>query len=118
MTKLVGGQAVIEGVMMRNEDNIAIAVRDPKKEIQIKRLKLHIPKIKIPIVRGIINLVYMMYIGIKSLNYSSSIALEEESKKQNPFLSIIILIIGLGLAIILFKFLPLGAAEIVKQNNS
>ena len=39
MTKLVGGQAVIEGVMMRNEDNIAIAVRDPKKEIQIKRLK-------------------------------------------------------------------------------
>ncbi|MBS3159467.1 DUF1385 domain-containing protein [Candidatus Woesearchaeota archaeon] len=116
MTKLVGGQAVIEGVMMRNEDNIAIAVRDPKKEIQIKRLKLHIPKIKIPIVRGIINLVYMMYIGIKSLNYSSSIALEEESKKQNPFLSIIILIIGLGLAIILFKFLPLGAAEIVDRN--
>ena len=87
MTKLVGGQAVIEGVMMRNEDNIAIAVRDPKKEIQIKRLKLHIPKIKIPIVRGIINLVYMMYIGIKSLNYSSSIALEEESKKVLKALS-------------------------------
>lgn len=119
MTKLVGGQAVIEGVMMRNGDNIAIAVRDPEKNIQVEKLKIHVPEVKIPIVRGVINLVYMMYIGVKSLNYSSNLAMKEEGdKKENPYLSIIVLIFGLALAIGLFKFLPLGVAELVDRQFS
>ncbi|HLD11262.1 MAG TPA: DUF1385 domain-containing protein [Candidatus Nanoarchaeia archaeon] len=118
MTKLVGGQAVIEGVMMRNGDNIAIAVRDPEKKIQVKKLKIHVPEFKIPIVRGMVNLVYMMYIGVKSLNYSSNVVLQEDGKKESPYLSVIILIVGLVLGVGLFKFLPLGIAELIDREFS
>ena len=87
----VGGQAVIEGVMMRAPGSVATAVRRANGEIVVKhevfhsfneRMKLQ----KIPIVRGAIGLIDMMYLGIKTLNWSAEVAMmdvEAEQAKKN-----------------------------------
>ena len=76
-----GGQAVIEGVMIRGKSNIAIAVRRPDNEIQLKTdpiqglftgtLK------KVPFVRGFITLLEVMVIGTRALMYSAQVAIDE-----------------------------------------
>ena len=72
MANHVGGQAVIEGVMMRNKSSVATAVR-VKKEIIIKKDK--VPERssiwKIPFFRGVINLYDMLVLGIKTLMWSA-----------------------------------------------
>lgn len=126
----IGGQALIEGVMMRSPNFISIALRRPNKRIKYKNYPFRslIKKIKwldVPIVRGMINLVEMMVWGIKTLNYSAAVYVEDETaklndkkakpKKQNKSLQIILGIIyglltlafSLALALFLFKFLPL-----------
>ena len=83
----VGGQAVMEGIMMRNQDKYAVAVRKPDKEIIVevfdykgptksKRLK------NIPILRGVINFVDSLYLGMTTLMYSASFFDEEEEKEE------------------------------------
>src|SRR3989339_311529 len=87
----VGGQAVMEGVMMRSAHFVTIAVRDPNGKIIIrddqftpfaKKLKMS----KVPIVRGIIALFESLYIGAKSLNFSSKVATKEKISEKG-FLS-------------------------------
>ncbi|NLZ80200.1 MAG: DUF1385 domain-containing protein [Clostridiales bacterium] len=79
----IGGQAVIEGIMMKNKDKYAIAVRKPNQEIdiQIKEYK-SISKnkfyLKVPILRGIINFVDSMVTGMQTLTYSASFFEEDE----------------------------------------
>ena len=73
----VGGQAVIEGVMMRSPTYYATAVRTPHGNIVIQKnryvsLTHRFKFLNIPIVRGALNLVEMMWIGIQSLSYSAS----------------------------------------------
>ena len=80
----VGGQAVIEGVMMRSPTYYATAVRTPQGTIVIQKnryesLTHRFRFLNIPIVRGAINLVEMMWIGIQSLSYSASQATDENS---------------------------------------
>jgi uncharacterized protein YqhQ len=75
----IGGQAVIEGVMMRGPKDIAIAVRTPENEIVVKKEPVEgiITKYrlnKIPFLRGGLALIDSMVLGIKSLNYAVSIA--------------------------------------------
>ena len=115
MTKYyVGGQALIEGVMMKYKDNIAIAVRKKNGKIAVKKEKLKIKDSKIPFWRGIINLFVILYIGIKALNYSSNMQLGKEEKistKEMVF-SIAFAVI---LAIVLFKFLPLLLTTIINR---
>lgn len=88
----VGGQAVIEGVMMRGADGIATAVRNPEGEIIINRddtkpLTEKYPILRWPFIRGAVALVDSMTIGIKSLNWSASIFGEdEEESKFDAFL--------------------------------
>ena len=83
----VGGQAVIEGVMMRSPGGYAIAVRKPDDSIIIEKKKF-IPLSKrykfygLPIIRGAVTLIEMLVIGIKALNYSANESLEEEEKKK------------------------------------
>ena len=113
----VGGQAVIEGVMMRAKGMIATAVRRPDGKIVVKKEEFHslaerYPILRIPILRGAVCLLEMMYIGIKTLNYSAEIALEDPSgdetapkKSQSTFSLLVTLIVALALGIGIFFFI-------------
>ena len=83
----IGGQAVIEGVMMRAPRSLAIAVRKPTGEIAVKReevipLSERYPIVKLPIVRGAVALFSSLVTGIKALNFSANEALEEGEEKE------------------------------------
>ena len=79
----IGGQAVMEGVMMKNNDKYAVAVRKPDKEIEVQvnscKSSLDRPKIcSAPIVRGVVNFVDSLMIGVKTLMYSAEFFEDEE----------------------------------------
>ncbi len=84
----IGGQAVIEGVMMKNKEKYAIAVRKPDKEIEVK-IESYKPSadkglfFRLPIIRGVFNFVESLVIGVKTLTYSASFYDEEEDKPKN-----------------------------------
>ncbi|MDD2850493.1 MAG: DUF1385 domain-containing protein [Desulfuromonadaceae bacterium] len=83
----VGGQAVIEGVMMRAPRSVAIAVRRPDGEIVVKRevvapLSERFPIVKLPIIRGAVALFTSLVIGIKALNFSATEAMTDDEKEQ------------------------------------
>lgn len=83
----VGGQAVIEGVMMRASGMIATAVRRASGEIVIKKepfrsVAERYPAFKLPILRGAIGLVEMMVIGIRTLNYSAEVSMQDLEQKE------------------------------------
>lgn len=106
----IGGQAVIEGVMMRGLNGIGVAVRAPEGDIRIKQESLvswrvRYPFLKLPFIRGVAALVESMVVGIRMLNYSAAVATgEQESEKGGG--GWMGMVIGLGLAIVLFKFVP------------
>ena len=81
----VGGQAVIEGVMMRSPKTIATAVRTPSGEITVKKeairsISERFPILKKPFLRGTVALVESLIYGMKSLSYSAQAAGEEEEQ--------------------------------------
>lgn len=81
----IGGQAVIEGVMMRNKDKYAVAVRKPDGEIEVKvsdykTLVKNKKILEFPIIRGVLNFIDSMAVGLKTLMYSASFYEEEEVK--------------------------------------
>ena len=83
----VGGQAVIEGVMMRAPRSIAIAVRRPDGEIVVRKelvipLSERFPIVKLPVIRGAVALFTSLIIGIKALNFSANEAMTEEEKNK------------------------------------
>lgn len=87
----IGGQAVIEGVMMRSPERIATAVRRTNGDIELKLqeyqslIQRH-KWLNIPIIRGAITLIEVMILGIKHLNYSADVAMkdaEEQEKQKN-----------------------------------
>lgn len=86
----IGGQAVMEGVMMKNQDRYAVAVRKPDHQIDVKveNYKSTIKNEKIrhlPIVRGVVNFVESLVLGMSTLMYSASFFEDEEedNKKKN-----------------------------------
>lgn len=107
----IGGQAVLEGVMMRGETSVALAVRDESGVIRIEteRLNKKSKVSKIPFVRGVVNLFASLVMGTKTLYKSAEIAGEEEmSSDQKGFKAAmaVSLLLGLALAVALFIFLP------------
>src|SRR4030042_1111876 len=81
----VGGQAVIEGVMMRSSNSMAVAVRRPNGEIVVKRERLDFFSekkclSKLPLIRGVINLISALVLGMKALNFSANQSLEKEQE--------------------------------------
>ena len=79
----VGGQAVIEGVLMRSKQDIAIAVRKPDRSISVKTEKFvslseKFKPFGLPFVRGVFNLFEMMVFGTKALTYSTNESLGED----------------------------------------
>ena len=85
----IGGQAVMEGIMMRNKGKYAIAVRKPDGEIEVKvddyKSVINVPVLqKVPIVRGVVNFVDSLVVGIRCLMYSASFFEEEEETEKKP----------------------------------
>lgn len=121
----IGGQAVLEGVMMRNKDDYAVAVRKPDGEIEVEvdvfHGCLHGSKItKVPFIRGIFNFVDSLRIGMRTLNYSASFYEDEEAKetaldkaldkisggKGESILTGITMVFSVALAVGIFILLP------------
>lgn len=119
-----GGQAVIEGVMMRGAQSVAIAMRAPNQEIVIHTEPLtgiYKSKVtKIPFVRGLVGLWDALGLGVRALTISANTQTGENEKLEGPGLYLA-LFISLGLGIGLFFLLPalIGqAAEYFIQLNS
>lgn len=112
---LLGGMALIEGVMMRGPTKIGMAVRNPSGSIVTKSYpfvpltqRWHVSKV--PFIRGVLGMAEMLYIGYTALNYSSKVALDEEIEEAaEVFLTTLSVILGLAFALVLFKFVPFGA---------
>ena len=88
----VGGQAVMEGVMMKNQEKYAVAVRKPDHEIEIKvsEYKGIVQNKKIrnfPIVRGVLSFIESLYLGMSTLMYSASFFEDEEEAKDTKKLT-------------------------------
>jgi methionine--tRNA ligase beta chain len=88
----IGGQAVMEGVMMRNGANYAVAVRTVDKEIVVKTGEYHSfcknEKVKkLPIIRGVFNFIDSLYLGMTTLMYSANFFAEESPQELEDRLS-------------------------------
>lgn len=108
---IAGGQALIEGVMMRHGNKVAAAVRGPDREI-IFREQYHVPLTKrykvlgLIFIRGFITLFEMMFIGMKSLLFSSEVALTEDETKPPAWQLAISLVISTVTALFFFIIVP------------
>lgn len=122
----VGGQAVIEGVMMRSPHYTIVSVRDPEGRIQMKQeafqsITERVRFFRLPLIRGVVHLIESMRLGYRSLNYSNDVFLgEDEEKKANRsravqmffgLLSVLSIFVSLGITLFMLKVLPLWIAN-------
>ena len=112
----IGGQAVIEGVMMRGPELTATAVRTPEGKIEINSRPVNsisdrYPVLKKPLLRGCVSLIESLVIGIRSLGYSAQMAGEEEEQLSDRELAGTIAF-AFVLAAVLFIAIPTGAAKL------
>lgn len=113
-----GGQAVIEGVMMRGRNGYAISVRQPDgtlttDEIRHDSVTKKSPILNWPLVRGCVALFEALIIGIKALTYSANKSLGEDSDEQLTTGEIILtLLLAIGLAAVLFMALPAAVSHL------
>jgi len=115
---LIGGQAVIEGVMMRAPHSYCVAVRKPSGEIitdekPLPKVSEKYPAFRFPVLRGVGTLGQALSLGIKALRFSADASLEEADGKGGPrkeisaWMLALNLIISLAFFIFLYKFVPL-----------
>ena len=132
----VGGQAVMEGIMMKNEDKYSVAVRKPDKEIEIKVEDYNLVQKfktirKLPIFRGVFSFVDSLYLGMSTLMYSASffeeeedadkeLSAEEESKKkkQEDALMAGTVVFSVVLAVAIFFALPYFLSTLFQRFTS
>src|SRR4030043_1885793 len=133
----VGGQAVIEGVMMRSPRRIATAVRKPDKAILTKNdpyiaLSKRHKLLNIPVFRGALSFFEMLVVGLKALNFSADIAIEESQRAEkgadwqrssgerikDGLILVGTLVLALGLALCVFFALPLFLTEVIGLSKS
>ncbi|MGN1061377.1 MAG: DUF1385 domain-containing protein, partial [Candidatus Coproplasma sp.] len=126
----VGGQAVLEGVMMMGKSSYCTAVRDPDGQIQIEKTRIKRSKAakaasKIPVVRGCVNMVASLARGMHALNRSSEVYASDESEPSrvekwfaeklkisfSSLISIIGTVLGVALAFALFMWLPIVVVD-------
>lgn len=113
----IGGQAVIEGVMMRGPSLIATAVREPSGEIIVKTetftpISDRYPILKKPMLRGVVALIESLVQGLKALSFSAQAAGEEGEELSNKEIALTMMF-SLGLAILLFVVIPTYAAKYI-----
>lgn len=121
MSKInIGGQAVLEGVMMRAPRSLAIAVRRPDGEISVKSetvipLSERFPITKLPIIRGAVALFSSLIIGIKALNFSANEAMAEGDEKEeiNNWTIAGTMAAAFGFGILLFFIMPLYLTKLL-----
>ena len=118
--ELVGGQALIEGVMMRNKEKIAMAVRKGKKIIiKTETIKRNI-WFKIPIIRGFLIFLEITITGLKALTWSANIQEENKEEQISNFSILLMILLSFIVVVIFFILLPylltylLGFKESVK----
>jgi len=114
--KNIGGQAVIEGVMMKGRKGWTVAVRGHRGDILVKKEELtELPKVlRLPLLRGVVALFHALFIGIKAIEFSASKAYEEEDgKKLNPVAIGSTIVLSIILGIVLFVLLPLYATKLL-----
>ena len=132
----IGGQAVLEGIMMKNEDKYSVAVRKPDKEIEIKVEDYNLGQKfktirKLPIFRGVFSFVDSLYLGMSTLMYSASffeeeeeadkeLSAEEESrkKKQEDALMAGTVVFSVVLAVAIFFALPYFLSTLFQRFTS
>lgn len=106
----VGGQAVMEGVMMRNGDRLALAVRKPDGQIAAVNQPWHTvfsaSLTRRPWVRGFPVLIETMINGVKALNLSAELAAESEDSPIKPWQLAVTLAVAIALALLLFVVIP------------
>lgn len=122
---------MIEGVMMRSSIRVSTAVRKQSGEIVVKNedytpLSKRYKLLNIPVIRGVVSFVEMLIIGIKSLNFSADVAVEEieekegknknksRSKSSRGLMLALAVILALGLGILIFFFLPLFFSSLLR----
>ena len=130
----IGGQAVLEGIMMKNKEQYAVAVRKPDGEIEVDVDTYHSvihdsTLLKIPFVRGIFNFIDSLVLGMKSLNFSSGFYEDADAKEtaadrvfnkifkdkaENVFMGIAT-VISVVLAVGLFMVLPYFLTQLLKD---
>lgn len=133
----IGGQALIEGVMMRGKDNIAIAVRKPDGGIEVKVEKVtglgKSSLLKIPLLRGVLGMISSMIIGTKALAWSAEVFSEEDPSyevggfekwlkdkfgdKADNFIVALSMVVALFLAFFLFGALPTLLINLLKSQT-
>ncbi len=116
----IGGQAVLEGVMMRGVSVWAVAVRTPEGEIDVtseplvswaKRHRI----LRLPVIRGVVALGESLKIGFKALGISANAQLEEEDEEIGGLMWGFTIFLSLLLAIGLFFVIPVGATSLIKD---
>ena len=126
----IGGQAVLEGVMMRNHDKYAVAVRKPDGEISVKNWDTRSIRernilLRLPIIRGVVAFIESWVLGIKTLTYSSGFLEEEEerslqqgemqvSDRREVLENVLIVTLSILLAIGFFMILPFAVSELFR----
>ena len=126
---LMGGQAVIEGVMMRSPHSYAVAVRQPSGEIAVAKDYLEKPSekhpwLKYPLLRGLGSLGQALVLGIRALRYSAEQALEEAGKPAKQEKKVELsnwvmaanLAFSLGFFVFFYKYVPLSLATIISRH--
>ncbi len=118
----IGGQAVIEGVMMRGKKAYSIVVRKPDGHFVVQKEKINnwyskIDFFKLPILRGIIALIDNLTLGIKALSFSANQFVKDEEEKESLSTGEILLsfLIAFGVGFLLFFLLPLALTNIIKN---
>jgi uncharacterized protein YqhQ len=128
---LVGGQAVLEGVMMRSPHAWAIACRKPSGEVSVhsealERLSEKRKWMAWPVIRGVVTLGQAMTLGFRALKFSANVALDEmqpepaaDKKKLeiNGWMAAVNILISVGFFILMYKVVPLLAATELKRVN-
>ena len=117
--ELLGGQALIEGVMMKGSKAVGYAVYSPDKKLVTKAVpytswKMKWPILGFPIIRGFMNLIEMLVLGMRSIQYSLEINMPEEFKKQSKYEMPLSMLISLGLSFVLFIYAPASAFTFLK----
>jgi uncharacterized protein YqhQ len=119
---LVGGQAVIEGVMMRGLSGYSVAVRQPDGGVAIRKDKLasitaKYPFLKVPVLRGSVVLIQSLVLGIRALNYSASVssAGEEGEPEMSNWAIAGSMLMALLLGVGLFILAPLGLTNLIRH---
>ena len=114
---MIGGQAVIEGVMMKGPDRIATAVREPSGNISVRVEPVHslgerYPLLKKPLLRGVVALGEALIYGLKALSFSAQAAGEEGEELSAKEIAMT-MAAAFGLAVLLFVVLPTYAAKFI-----